>query len=297
MISVNECPICGNNSWNKHTSCLDHTVSHETFEIQRCISCSLLATNPRPSNDTLSKYYESKEYISHTDSASSFIDRIYKVARGFTLRWKESLIKKYTSSKTLLDYGCGTGDFLRHCSDRGWRVSGVEPAPTARAIASSKLKVEIQADISEIRNQTFDVVTLWHVLEHVPDTNVLLNNLNALLKEDGTLFIAVPNYKSYDGEKYKSHWAGYDVPRHLWHFSSDTLRNLVSKNGFQIAQIHPMRLDSFYVSLLSEKYLHNGNTTVTSYINAFLTGLKSNLAAKKTGNYSSLIYVIKKQHA
>jgi SAM-dependent methyltransferase len=297
MILVNTCPVCGHNSWSESLRCIDHTVSHETFAITTCSVCGFLATNPRPADEDLSRYYQSTAYISHTDKADSVIDKIYKLARTFTLRWKENLITKYADAGLLLDYGCGTGDFLSYCTQKQWKTVGVEPATKARSIALSKLGSNIHPSLQEAPHAKYDAITLWHVLEHVSDLATLITQLRNMLKEDGTLFIAVPNYKSYDGEHYQSKWAGYDVPRHLWHFTPDSMKKLLSKNNLRVMAIHPMKLDAYYVSLLSEKYINNGKATVYSFMRAFFLGLTSNIRARKTGNYSSLIYVIKKTHA
>jgi 2-polyprenyl-3-methyl-5-hydroxy-6-metoxy-1,4-benzoquinol methylase len=297
MILVTTCPVCGHNSWDEHLSCIDHTVSHETFSTTSCTSCGFLATNPRPANEQLSRYYQSTAYISHTDKAESAIDRIYKFARTFTLRWKEKLIKNYSQKGSLLDYGCGTGDFITYCSQKNWQVIGIEPASSARTIALSKLRSNVYATLDEVPKSQYTVITLWHVLEHVPNLSELITQLKQMLKEDGTLFIAVPNYKSYDGQHYQSKWAGYDVPRHLWHFTPESMKKLLSKNNLRVSAIHPMKLDAYYVSLLSEKYINNGKATLYSFMKAFVLGLISNIRALKTGNYSSLIYVIKKTHA
>lgn len=297
MISVTTCPACGDNSWHKHLICIDHTVSHETFQIIACATCSLLATSPQPREEDISTYYESPDYISHTDKPASIIDRIYLIARRFTLNSKQKLIRKYSpNAGQLLDYGCGTGDFLALCAKKKWNVSGVEPATSARTIAAKKIGPHVYTGINEIAHQRFHIITLWHVLEHIRHPNELLQKLASLLNADGTLFIAVPNYKSNDAIHYKSFWAGYDVPRHLWHFSSDSMKRLIEKNGMKVVDTLPMKLDSFYVSLLSEKYINNGTATIPLLFKAFFTGLKSNLRAWKTHEYSSLIYVIKKYH-
>lgn len=296
MVFITTCPACGKNSWHKHLTSTDYTVSHETFDINSCSECNLLATSPRPAETDLSKYYQSSEYISHTDRASSLIDRIYLVARKFTLRWKFNLIRSHARENgSLLDYGCGTGDFLAHCKQHSWETTGVEPSPAARDIAARKSISIIHTDIDQVAAQ-YDAITLWHVLEHVPNPADLLRKLRSLLKKNGTLFIAVPNYQSYDGQYYKSYWAGYDVPRHLWHFNPESMKRLLTQHHFRLEKILPMKLDAFYVSLLSEKYRHNGVATGPSYVKAFITGLKSNLQARKTHNYSSLIYVIKNIH-
>ncbi len=295
MISVTTCPACGDNSWHKHLDCIDHTVSHETFQITACSGCGLLATNPQPRDEDISAYYESADYISHTDKPASIIDRIYLIARRFTLESKHQLITQYSPKPgQLLDYGCGTGDFLAYCATKRWQVTGVEVAAPARTIAQKKTGPHVYKNIEELPLQQFDIVPPWHVLDHLGQPNELLQNLKSVLASDGTLIIAVPNFRSSDANHYKSFWAGYDVPRHLWHFNSDSMKKLMTKNGMKVVHILPMKLDSFYVSLLSEKYINNGKATITSLLKAFFNGLKSNLRARKTHEYSSLIYVIKK---
>jgi predicted SAM-dependent methyltransferase len=141
----------------------------------------------------------------------------------------------------------------------------------------------------KFNSQSFDVITLWHVLEHLPNLENQLSTFKRLLKSNGTLIIAVPNYKSYDALYYKSFWAAFDVPRHLWHFSEDSISKLVSKQNMRVEKTLPMKFDSYYVSLLSEKY-KNG---VSNIFNAVRVGWLSNFKAKRSGEYSSLIYIVK----
>jgi hypothetical protein len=176
----------------------------------------------------------------------------------------------------------------------GWKISGIEPADNARKTAEGKTQTKIHTALSEIQEKDFNVITLWHVLEHLPDPNQALHQLHNLLNETGTIFIAVPNLKSYDANYYQSYWAAYDVPRHLWHFDQQSMKTILQKNGFRLINIVPMRLDSFYVSLLSESYKHPKTPRLIQLVNAFLLGLKSNFAARNTRDYSSLIYVVKR---
>jgi hypothetical protein len=193
-----------------------------------------------------------------------------------------------------LDYGCGTGDFLKVAQSHGWLCSGIEPAPQARAHASNNTKTDIKSSLNEISaEQKFNAITLWHVLEHVEELQKILIRLSSLLSEDGTMFIAVPNHNSWDGEHYKEYWAGYDLPRHLWHFSPRNMRLLLGQNSLTLEKIIPMRLDAFYISLLSEKYKKNA-LTFSGLYKAFINGCRSNFYARKTMSYSSLIYVVKK---
>jgi len=252
--------------------------------------CNLVITSPRPGNEELGKYYESADYISHTSKANSLIDKLYLIARNFTLRKKRKLASKLQLQKgNLLDVGCGTGDFLHTCRDDGWNVQGVEPSESARKLASQKGITT--AESIDLVKGSFQLITLWHVLEHVPDLNETLNKLYNLLAPAGTLLLAVPNHTSLDGQKYKEEWAGYDVPRHLWHFTQQNMGQLLLRHNLSLQKTLPLPLDSFYVSLLSETY--QGKKLI-KFPRAFLTGLRSNLSALKTNEYSSLIYLARK---
>jgi 2-polyprenyl-3-methyl-5-hydroxy-6-metoxy-1,4-benzoquinol methylase len=209
------------------------------------------------------------------------------------LKWKFELLNKYQKSGNLLDFGCGTGEFLAHCQRRKWNITGVEPSENARVKASQNIGKPVASNLNEVDNERFDAITLWHVLEHLHELESDLRKIVALLKKDGTIFIAVPNHQSPDAKYYKKFWAGYDVPRHLWHFSKDTMNRLFEKVGLQMIEIKPMKLDAFYVSLLSEAYQNPQASKLSNGLNAFLQGVKSNTAAKVNNNYSSLVYIAK----
>lgn len=296
-ISITVCPACGSTHFTDYLACKDYTVSHETFTLQECSKCRLVITNPRPSNENLGKYYLSEDYISHTDAPASIIDRIYIFARTFALKWKINLITKELrdNHKTLLDYGCGTGNFLKACREQQWQITGVEPSPIARQAAQQNTASTIAPTLDELTGRKYSIITLWHVLEHVPDLNETLSKLKALLEQNGTLFIAVPNHASHDAKTYRNLWAGYDVPRHLWHFTPQNMNELVSKHELKLKRIVPMKLDAYYVSMLSEKYKNNHKLGPMQMIRAFLAGWRSNSSARAAnGNYSSLIYILTK---
>ncbi len=288
---VTVCPVCGGLKFNPLLTCKDHTTSGEIFEIQNCVSCSFVLTCPRPDELTLGKYYASNSYISHTTTPKNLLDVVYFIARKFTLQWKKKLIQKYSNTGLLLDYGCGTGEFLNTCKKNDWVCYGIEPSTLARNIANKTTGRTIAENYEGIGKKKFDVITLWHVLEHVRDLNKLIGQLKDSLNKSGTIFIAVPNHESEDAKIYLQNWAGYDVPRHLWHFSKKTMELLLKKNGLQTKAILPMKLDSIYVSMLSESYKSNGKHTIKGLINGLFSGLNSNIKAKRTTNYSSLIYV------
>jgi 2-polyprenyl-3-methyl-5-hydroxy-6-metoxy-1,4-benzoquinol methylase len=284
------CPLCKGTTFHPFLLCKDHTTTGELFHVEQCNTCNLVLTNPRPVPSDARKYYQSNSYISHTSKATGIVDYIYLIFRHLTLRWKFRLIKKYLKANTLLDVGCGTGHFLKHCKDRGVTNMGIEVSDDARKIAI-KNSLRVEKSIQDLPNEKFSVITLWHVLEHIYNLEETLIQLKARLEENGIIFIAVPNWQAMDATHYGEYWAAYDVPRHLWHFSKDTIRTLLDKSGLKLKETIPMRLDAYYVSLLSEKYKHNGGTTLTSALSALMTAYKSNQQGKREMNYSSLIYL------
>ena len=268
----------------------DHTVTGEEFELLKDDELDLLRTFPQPDENSLPRYYQSEKYISHTDSTSTLIERIYQWVKEYMLNKKLLWIEKEKPQKgKILDIGAGTGDFLKVAKKKGWEVFGAEPNAQARTLAQAK-EVDLVESTSNLNESTFDVITMWHVLEHVSDLGVQIAELQRLLKKDGLLVIAVPNFKSFDADHYKEFWAAYDVPRHLYHFSRRSIRKIFSKNGFHLLYSEPLLFDSFYVSLLSEKYKNGRN----NFLSAFWTGLISNIKAKTSGEYSSIVYFLQK---
>nr|WP_315252199.1 class I SAM-dependent methyltransferase [uncultured Flavobacterium sp.] len=267
----------------------DYSVSQETFDLYHEETLDMLITHPQPSLDILGKYYESTDYISHTDSKRSLFEKAYHFVKNIALKNKLDLINSYQPSKGLiLDIGAGTGDFLAVAGKGGWKTVGVEPSDKAKAIAKSK-GVSFVENTSELDSHSFDVISMWHVLEHVPNLDEQIKELKRLLKPTGTLIVAVPNFKSFDAKHYGNFWAAYDVPIHFWHFSKKAIELLFNRENMQLQKVLPMKFDSFYVSLLSEKY-KNGKM---NFIKAFFIGLQSNLKAMKNMEYSSHIYIIR----
>ena len=280
------------NSNHIHLKVKDHSVSGDVFDLIINSEYGFLETTPQPSKEKLPEYYQSEDYISHTDSKRNVFEKVYHLVRTISLKKKLSLINRFASEKkNLLDIGCGTGDFLQTALKNNWHVSGIEPNTQARTIANKKtnnLVFEVE-QLLKFEPNSFDVITLWHVLEHLPNLDEHISIFKKLLKPNGSLIIAVPNYKSYDAKHYKAFWAAYDVPRHLWHFNQESISKLVSKQSFEVANIKPMWFDSFYVSMLSEKY----KSGKMNPIKGFWVGLLSNLKALSTKEASSLIYIIK----
>lgn len=288
------CPVCNQDKFTSYITSKDYTITGEEFALQQCSHCQFILTNPRPASESIGRYYESDNYISHSGKSKTLFDKIYLTARNITLGWKHELIARYYSTpKRILDFGCGTGNFLNHMKQKGWDIRGVEPNTTAREKSNQLLSNQVFKELESLDDQCFEVITLWHVLEHIHDLNYTIQKLKNRLSTNGYLIIAVPNPNSHDSQYYRSYWAGYDVPRHLWHFTQETMRTLLLKNGLEIVQIEPMKLDAFYVSLLSEGYHNPNQNKMVSASKAFVQGLKSNWLAKKKNEYSSLIYIAK----
>ncbi|RBN49906.1 class I SAM-dependent methyltransferase [Flavobacterium psychrolimnae] len=267
----------------------DYSVSQEIFDLYHDEKLDMLITTPQPSLENLGKYYESVDYISHTDSKRSLFEKAYHFVKTIALKNKLNLINSLQPNKgSILDIGAGTGDFLSVAKENGWHTIGVEPSEKAKAIAKKK-GVSFVGETSELENQSFDVISMWHVLEHVPDLENQIKELKRLLKPNGTLIVAVPNFKSFDAKHYGKFWAAYDVPIHFWHFSKTAIKMLFEKEEMKLVKVLPMKFDSFYVSLLSEKY----KTGKMNYVKAFFVGLQSNWKAKKNFEYSSHIYILK----
>lgn len=267
----------------------DYTVSQQTFELHYDEQYDMLATFPKPSAADLPKYYESEDYISHSDKKTGIFSMMYQIVRNTTLKSKVNIIEQYQPSKgSLLDIGAGTGHFGAIALKNNWQVTGIEPNQGARKSATEK-GITFVEQIQDLESNTFDVITMWHVLEHVPELNEQIAQLKRVLKPNGTLIIAVPNFKSFDAKYYKEFWAAFDVPRHLWHFSKTAISKLFQQQNMKVVEILPMKWDAFYVSLLSEKY----KTGKMNFLRAFFIGLQSNFKAKHNFEYSSHIYVIK----
>jgi len=267
----------------------DHSVSKEIFDLYHDETLDMLITHPQPSLESLGKYYESEDYISHTDNKRSLFEKAYHFVKQIALKNKLDLINSFQPSKgRILDIGAGTGDFLLTAQENGWQTIGVEPSPRAKGIAIKK-GISFVDDTKELESHSFDTITMWHVLEHVPDLDAQIKELKRLLKQNGTLIIAVPNYKSFDAKHYGAFWAAYDVPIHFWHFSKRAIQLLFAKEGMKLQKVLPMKFDSFYVSLLSEKY----KSGKMNFVKAFFIGLQSNWKAKRNFEYSSHIYVLK----
>lgn len=267
----------------------DHSVSKESFDLLFNEEYQILKTNPQPSLEKLPSYYESEDYISHTDSKRTLFEKVYHLVKKNALNNKVNLITKLIPQKGIvLDIGSGTGDFLITAKNKGWHITGIEPNHKAKQIAENK-GVAFETSLETIPDNSMDVITMWHVLEHVPNVEEQFAQLKRIVKPNGYIIIAVPNYKAFDAKYYKEFWAAFDVPRHLWHFSKISIAKLAANFDLKLILVKPMWFDSFYVSLLSEKY----KTGKMNFIKGFFIGFVSNFSGIFKKEYSSHIYVIK----
>ncbi len=285
------CPICKSNEIAESLQVKDFFQSREIFGIYKCKYCGFHFTNPRPNEQSIGSYYKSENYYSHSNSNSGLIAKIYQKVRNYTLEKKYKLVSSYSAKGNILDIGCATGQFLNQFMQKGWACQGIEPDDSAREFAKTQYGLEVQkSNLNHLPGNHFNVITMWHVLEHVHDLQEYLKQLRRLIKKDGVVFIALPNIQSYDANHYKEYWAGLDVPRHLYHFGRENVEQLFNQSGFQLLITKPMVFDSFYVSLLSEKYKSNP----FHLFSAFFMGLLSNISGMgEKPNHSSLIYIFK----
>jgi SAM-dependent methyltransferase len=293
-IHYTHCPVCNSNAINPLLTVKDHSVSKQEFVLWLCSKCELRFTQDVPDEDSIGVYYQSEEYISHTNTSRGFINELYQKVRKYTLNQKAKLVSSYTKKKgRILDLGAGVGAFLGTMKDKGWEVMGIEPDSGARMHAKNDFQIDLldKNAILQLQPGSFDAITLWHVLEHVHELHPYIEQIKRSLSHDGKIFIAVPNYNALDHSIYKVFWAAYDVPRHLYHFSPRSMNELMNRHGLKIIAEKPMWFDSFYISLLSSKY-KNGKT---KWIGAGISGIRSNITALfNRKRCSSLIYIIEK---
>ena len=296
ILKINTCPLCGGQRLEHALTCTDHYASGEQFEVVRCVHCGFLMTQNVPVEAEIGKYYETPDYISHSDTQKGLMNRVYHWVRQYMLTRKAALVE-HCSQMTkghLLDYGTGTGYFANAMARQGWNVNAIEKSPQARAFAKTNFQLEVEAEtaLKDYPSDTFDVVTLWHVMEHLEHLNEIWKTLHRILKKNGTLIVAVPNPNAYDAQKYKEWWAAYDVPRHLWHFAPPVMQQFGTKHGFTLEEQRPMPFDAFYVSMLTEKY----KGSKISFVKGLWTGTFAWFhALRNKERSSSMIYVFRKK--
>ena len=289
----NKCPWCESNKAQINLWLRDEFLTKEDFHICECLNCGLLYTMPRPNPDKIGSYYKSEDYYSHQENKKGFIPKVYEAVKKTNLNYKSKLALGGLQPGCLLDIGCGVGDFLHTAEKMGWNCTGIEPSEEAKSIAKQRTKANIleSSELERLQDESFDVITMWHVLEHVDDLKWEMKQLQRLIKPNGRIVIAVPNYKSYDGQYYKELWAAYDVPRHLNHFNKTTIAKIFNSAGFDLVRTDKLKWDAYYISYMSEQYKHHS----FPLIRGAFRGLISNGKAKRSGEWSSKVYIFEKK--
>lgn len=295
-LTITSCPLCGATHLERALTCVDHYASGEMFHLCRCRDCGFLFTQGFPVEAEIGRYYETPDYISHSDTRKGVMNSVYHRVRTYMLGRKARLVERESHRKEgrLLDLGTGTGYFADTMCRRGWQVEAVEKSGQARAFAKERFGLDVKPSeaLKELAPGSFDVITLWHVLEHLEPINETWETLRSLLTDKGVLIVAVPNSLSFDARKYGAYWAAYDVPRHLWHFTPDTIQRFGAKHGFILAERYPMPFDAFYVSMLTEKNMRH----TCAFLRGMLTGTLAWFSALvRKDRSSSMIYVFRKK--
>lgn len=296
VITHDKCPLCKSSAIKKRFACVDEFATGEQFDIFECTACGLAFTQNVPDEKEIDRYYESPTYISHSNTSKGFVNRVYHIVRRIMLQKKARKVEMLTGLKNgrLLDYGAGTGHFARLMETRGWSVTAIEKNGKARELALKEFGFEmlpVEA-LSTIKDKELDVVTMWHVMEHIQEPDRMWDELHRILGDKGIAIIAVPNSASYDALKYKEHWAAYDVPRHLWHFTPSTIAQWGEKHGFVLDGQYTMPFDGFYISMLSEQYKGSRLHTIRGFWSGFKGWL---LQCRRSSASSSIIYVFRKR--
>ena len=288
-----ECPLCGSKNADLHLRLKDYFLSKEDFEIYQCQSCGLLYTWPHFNDDDIKKYYNSDNYLSYNDNGKGMIPYIYNAVKRVNIASKFRIATDGTQGRRLLDFGCGVGDFLCFAQRRGYDVMGSDVCFDVCQRASEKIRKPVVGpeDIFALPDKSFDIITMWHVLEHVSNLKMLAGQIDRLLANGGRLVVALPNYQSYDAQHYKDKWAAYDVPRHQSHFNQKSLRKVFAGTELQFIGVHPLKWDAYYISIVSEGYAEHRN----AFVKGVLNGFKSNCNARRNGQYSSLVYIFEKE--
>jgi 2-polyprenyl-3-methyl-5-hydroxy-6-metoxy-1,4-benzoquinol methylase len=288
------CGVCGSEKIMNSFAIKDHSISNEMFHIADCADCGMRYTHDAPLESKCGVYYQSEDYVSHSNTNKGFIFSIYHRVRSYMLDRKAKLIHSYHTKGNILDMGCGTGYFANHMKEKGYEVLGIEIDDTARQYGIDHFGIKAVSPTAlksgEIK-QTFDAITLWHVLEHLYEPKEYMSLFSKHMNLDSILVIAVPNHTSRDSQSFGDYWAAYDVPRHLWHFDPVSMAKLAAATGFKIVEKRQMPFDPFYNSMLSAKY----QGAMIPMLNGFWVGLRAYLGGKSDVNRaSSIIYVMKK---
>ncbi len=294
-IHLQNCPVCNGTQFQPYLQLKDYSISKEDFTLMECKDCGFVFTHNFPDEKSIAPYYKSEDYISHSDTRKGLVNRIYHVVRAVMLQKKAQMVEVYSSKRKgrLLDIGTGLAYFPEFMKSRGWQVEGIEQDADARQAASKRFDFVVNdvPALLEMKGRDFEVISMWHVLEHVHHLDVYMKTIWENLADDGLFVVAIPNPDSPDAAHYKQYWAAYDVPRHLWHWKPQVFKTFAQKHGFEVVATKPMPMDAFYVSMLSEKYKQASLSFIKGIFWGKMTWWKSLNQPQKS---SSVIYFMKK---
>lgn len=294
-IEIKACIVCGSTDHQTELLVTDWLVTQEKFNVKRCNKCLFRFTANPPSAEAAGKYYETEEYVEHSDNNDGFINKLYHFGRKWMMKYKLSLIQNLQTGNRLLDVGSGAGYFLNFMQQSGYAVEGVEISEKAVKGCKDKYNIDAYHPSRLIGNKieiNVDIITLWHVFEHVYEYDEYFNSFSKLLSKDGRLIIAMPNYKCLEEKIYRTHWNGYDTPRHLWHFTPETFKKFAADRGFEIVKMKSLPLDPFYNSMISASYKKSFTLLPITLLNGILSSILSSISLKHS---SSIVYILKKK--
>ena len=292
--SINRCPVCGHSSFKHFLNVPDWLVSKEVFELQQCEQCQFVFTANAPLEKDAGPYYNSEEYVEHSDTSSGLIYSVYHVARRAMLHYKYIKIKRLHAGKKLLDVGSGSGYFLNFMKKKGYNVTGVEISKKAVALCKKNFGIKAHSPsefLEEKLDTDYDIISLWHVFEHVYSYDAYFELFSKSLNNNGYLILALPNCDSQDARMNKSYWGAYDTPRHIWHFTSKTIELFAMGRGFKMIKKHRMPLDPFFNVMVSDSYKDKFTFLPLTLLKGLYSYIISLLNIEKS---SSIIYIFQK---
>jgi len=271
------CYICKTSNYKPYVTIKD-ILNINSFTIAQC-DCGFCFVNPRPSEKELKKYYHTDDYLPHS-KGKGVLFLLYRIVQKISFYNKFLLLRNLKEKITHLDYGGGDGRFSNY-------VNSKENATSS--FYDPYYKNSLNADF---KKKEYNIITLWHVLEHAYDLDILFENIEKSLENRGKLVVAVPNFDSLERNIYKENWAAYDLPRHLYHFNNISLEKLLRSKGYKIIDKKRMLFDTFYISILSSMKISNISVIKSLFVALFIS---IKVIIKGPEFSSSLLYVCEKE--
>ena len=274
----------GTNSCNSIET-KDYLVTHESFFVEEKEK-GISFTHPVIADEEIDKYYNTTAYLSHS-SNKTLISFFFDLFSNIMVKKKTSFMLGLGGVSAYLDYGCGIGKLISSMNKKGVASYGYDTSSLAISVCNNK-SLNASSNLDDLPNK-YDLISFWHSLEHVSDYTKVLKKTKKMLSKNGTMVVALPNYDSFDAKFYSKFWAAYDTPRHRVHFTKKGFIKAASQLGFEVVKTKPLFLDSFYISMMSEKY----KQSLFYFLKGLFIGALSNLFFFFTKQASSHTYVLK----